>query len=119
MTIGVLIVAAVIIYMGLPYSDVLGDVYIALSSAMACRVFRMLMLCRWETEDVTLSTRGVEIVLMAGMAEARHSEAVVTPVCICNTNSIILISHGRLVRNGLNHHLITLAVHATSSLLRA
>lgn len=68
MTIGVLIVAAVVIHMGLPYSDVLGDVYIALSSAMACRVFRMLMLCRWETEDVTLSTWGVEVVLMAGMA---------------------------------------------------
>ena len=65
MTISVLVVTAVAVYIGLPYSNVLGVIYIALSSALACRVFRMLVLCRWDREDTDLSTRDVELMLMA------------------------------------------------------
>lgn len=64
MTIGVLVVAAVAVHINLPYADVLEVVYTALSSALACRVFRMLLLCTRESEDAALSLRAVEAMPM-------------------------------------------------------
>lgn len=75
MTIGFLVVGAVAIYLGLPYSDAIGIFYLALSSALACRVFRMLVLCHWETEDADVSTRDVEDMVMAVMARTEAQGA--------------------------------------------
>ncbi|KZP24242.1 hypothetical protein FIBSPDRAFT_857291 [Athelia psychrophila] len=68
LTIGVLIIAVPALYTGLPYSDVLEVLYVTLSSALACRVFRMLLLCTRETEDATLSLRAVEAMPMAELS---------------------------------------------------
>lgn len=67
-------VGAVAIYLGLPYSDTIGVFYLALSSALACRVFRMLLLCHWETEDADISTRVVEDMVMAVMARTEVAQ---------------------------------------------
>ncbi|KZP20666.1 hypothetical protein FIBSPDRAFT_1044706 [Athelia psychrophila] len=67
-TIGALVVAVSAQYIGYQYSDAIGAFYIALSSALACRVFRMLLLCRSGTEDTAISTRAVESMIMAEMA---------------------------------------------------
>lgn len=46
MKISAFVVAASGQYIGLPYSDAIAVFYIALSSSLVCRVFRMLLLCR-------------------------------------------------------------------------
>lgn len=78
-------VAAVAVYIGLPYSDTVGALYIALSSALACRVFRMLRLCRGETEDAAVSTRAVEAMIMAVMAGPGAQGAVEANDVGCST----------------------------------
>ncbi|KZP20704.1 hypothetical protein FIBSPDRAFT_533844 [Athelia psychrophila] len=67
-TIGVLVVGACGEYIGLPYSDAIRAFYVALSSALACRVFRMLLLCRRGAEDTAISTRAVESMIRVAMA---------------------------------------------------
>lgn len=67
MTSGVTVVATVVMHLDLPYCDVAGTLYIALSSALACRVFRMLRLGRDEAADGAFSTRAVESMIMAIM----------------------------------------------------
>ncbi|KZP14621.1 hypothetical protein FIBSPDRAFT_935703 [Athelia psychrophila] len=67
-TIGVLVVAVSAQYIGFPYSDAIGAFYVALSSALACRVFRMLLLYHGGTEDTAISTRAVECMIMAAMS---------------------------------------------------
>jgi len=74
-TLGSLVLAVVSQYIGLPYSDAIGAFYIALASSMACRVFRMLLLCRREGEDTAISTRAVESMVMAVMPGRRAALA--------------------------------------------
>ncbi|KZP17627.1 hypothetical protein FIBSPDRAFT_933852 [Athelia psychrophila] len=66
-TLGVLVMTVSAQYIGLPYSDAIGAFYITLSSALACRVFRMVLLCR-RGGDTAISTRAVEGMIMAAMA---------------------------------------------------
>lgn len=68
MTIGALVVAVSAQYVGLRYFDVFGAFYVVLSSALACREFKMLLLCRAGTVDTAISTRAVESMIMPGMA---------------------------------------------------
>ncbi|KZP20657.1 hypothetical protein FIBSPDRAFT_1044698 [Athelia psychrophila] len=68
-TIGALVAGLSGQYIGFPYADAIGAFYLALSSSLACRVFRMLLLCRGGTEDSAISTRAVESMIMAAMAE--------------------------------------------------
>ncbi|KZP20683.1 hypothetical protein FIBSPDRAFT_1044714 [Athelia psychrophila] len=67
-TIGALVVGASGEYVGWPYSNSTEAFYITLSSALACRVFRMLLLYRGGTENTTINTRAVESMIMAAMA---------------------------------------------------
>lgn len=84
-TIGVLVVGAVAMNIGLPYSDVIGMFYMALSGALACRVFRMLILCRWEMEDTDISTRVIEDMVMAVMARAEAQGAATVREVECDS----------------------------------
>ncbi|KZP07001.1 hypothetical protein FIBSPDRAFT_1044721 [Athelia psychrophila] len=64
-TIGILVAAAVTMFLGTPYSTLLGLIYIALSSGMSCKVFRMVMLCEPGSEYSmgAINTRDVEVMM--------------------------------------------------------
>lgn len=61
-TIGVLLAAAITVGFGLPYADIFAVVYVTLASAMACKVFRMVVLFE---RDMQIRTRDIEAMMMA------------------------------------------------------
>ncbi|KZP20604.1 hypothetical protein FIBSPDRAFT_861348 [Athelia psychrophila] len=51
------------VFLGLPYAEFVGMIYVGLSSALACRVFRMVLLCEPDDDGmgvVTLALGGAE-----------------------------------------------------------
>lgn len=51
MTIGFQLASAVHVFLGLPYAELVGMIYVALASALACKVFRMVLLCETVVDD--------------------------------------------------------------------
>lgn len=58
-TISVQLTAAVTVFLGTPYSALIGIAYVALSSMLACRVFRMVLLCD-KPDGGQLNTAAIE-----------------------------------------------------------
>lgn len=62
--------SAVMVVFGLPYSDLVGLCSVALSSAMSCKVFRMVLL--HGDFDHPLATQEIEETFRAASLEARQ-----------------------------------------------
>lgn len=48
-----LLTVSVTVFFNVPYAPIIGPAYIALSSAMACRVFRMVRLCNLDVPGLS------------------------------------------------------------------
>lgn len=62
-TAGVQMTCTILVFFGSPYSIVSGLAYVALSSAMACRVFRMVLLCKRDIDP--LNTADIDDIFRA------------------------------------------------------
>lgn len=69
-TIGMQVASAVMVVFGFPYSNLVGLCSVALSSAMSCKVFRMVLLHR--DFDYPLVTQEIEATFRAASLDARQ-----------------------------------------------
>ncbi|KZP14234.1 hypothetical protein FIBSPDRAFT_1048888 [Athelia psychrophila] len=56
LTIGFQIASTTHVFLGLPYAEFVGMIYVGLSSALACRVFRMVLLCEPDDDGMGVVT---------------------------------------------------------------
>ncbi|KZP14214.1 hypothetical protein FIBSPDRAFT_868445 [Athelia psychrophila] len=66
-TIGFQIASTTHVFLVLPYTDFVGMIHVGLSSALACRVFRMMLLCEPDDDGIAVVTLALGAGAAAGM----------------------------------------------------
>lgn len=77
-TISLLLAATIVVFRGLPYYNLFGPIYQAISYALACKVLRVMLLCERDlVERREIETAEVEIMLAAAIARGTTQNIVV------------------------------------------